>query len=139
MARAYSLDLRDRVVAAFAGGASCRSVAEAFKVSPASVVKWAQRKRATGSIAPTCPKPRPRSLAEHRDWLMARLEAVPDLTLRALVAEFGERGVVTSYGSVWRIVHDAGVSFKKNPVRRRAGPPGRRAKATALEGLAEQV
>jgi transposase len=28
------------------------------------------------------------------------------------VAELGERGVVTSYGSVWRIVHDAGVSFK---------------------------
>jgi hypothetical protein len=25
----------------------------------------------------------------------------------------GARGVVTSYGSVWRIVHDAGISFKK--------------------------
>src|SRR5215470_4591759 len=27
------------------------------------------------------------------------------LTLRALVVELGARGVVTSYGSVWRIVH----------------------------------
>jgi transposase len=43
----------------------------------------------------------------------ARLAAKPDLTLRALVVELGERGVVTSYGSVWRIVHDAGISFKK--------------------------
>jgi transposase len=29
------------------------------------------------------------------------------------VLKLGERGVVTSYGSVWRIVHDAGISFKK--------------------------
>jgi hypothetical protein len=47
------------------------------------------------------------------DWLRARLAAVPDLTLRALVVELGERGVVTSYGSVWRIVHDAGIASKK--------------------------
>jgi transposase len=52
-------------------------------------------------------------LAAERQWLMARLAAVPDRTLRGLVAELRERGVVTSYGSVWRIVHDAGVSFKK--------------------------
>jgi transposase len=38
-----------------------------------------------------------------------RLAATPDLTLRALVVELGERGVVMSYGSVWRIVHDAGI------------------------------
>jgi transposase len=39
MARAYSLDLRERVVAALAAGASCRKVASTFKVSVASVVK----------------------------------------------------------------------------------------------------
>jgi transposase len=59
---------------------------------------------------------------------------VPDLTLRALVAELGERGVVTSYGSVWRIVHDADVSFKKNAVRHRARSSRRRAQTPALEG-----
>jgi transposase len=63
---------------------------------------------------------RPQSLAGEREWILARLAAEPDLTLRKLVAELGERGVVTSYGSVWRIVHDAGVSFKKNSIRRRA-------------------
>jgi transposase len=61
------------------------------------------------------------SLAEHREWLLARLGAKPDLTLRALVAELEERGVVTSYGSVWRIVHAADITFKKNAVRNRAG------------------
>src|SRR5467141_2013957 len=51
MGRAYSLDLRERVVAAVAAGESCRSVAVTFKVSVASVVKWSQRFRATGSAA----------------------------------------------------------------------------------------
>jgi transposase len=48
MGRAYSLDLRERVVAAVAAGESCRAVATTFKVSVASVVKWSQRFRATG-------------------------------------------------------------------------------------------
>jgi transposase len=55
----------------------------------------------------------PRSLAGELDWLMARLAAAPDVTLRGLVVELGERGVMTSYGSVWRIVRDQDLSFKK--------------------------
>ena len=51
MARAYSLDLRERVVAAVGDGQSSRQVARLFRVSVASVVKWAQRSRATGSPA----------------------------------------------------------------------------------------
>lgn len=51
MARAFSLDLRERVVAAVSRGLSCRAVAVRFDVSVASVVKWAQRARATGSPA----------------------------------------------------------------------------------------
>jgi transposase len=138
MARAYSLDLRDRVVTAVVAGRSCRAAASIFGVSVASVVKWSQRLRATGSAAARpMGRQQPRSLAAERDWLMARLEAVPDMTLRALVAELRERGVVTSYGSLWRIVHDAGISFKKNSVRHRAGSSGRRAKARALESLSK--
>ena len=135
MARAYSLDLRERVVAAVIAGRSCRAAASMFGVS---VAKWSQRLRATGNAAAKpAGRQQPRSLCAERDWLMARLAAVPDMTLRALVAELCERGVVTSYGSVWRIVHDAGVSFKKNSVRHRAGSSGRRAKARALEGLSK--
>ena len=121
MARPYSLDLRERVVAAVAAGASCRKVAATYKVSVASVVRWSQRFRASGSAAAKrMGGNRPRSLAGERDWLLERLAEVPDLTLRALVAELSARGVVTSYGSVWRIVHSAGMSFKKNSIRHRA-------------------
>ena len=49
MARPYSKDLRDRVVGSVAGGRSCRATAALFGVSVASVVKWSQRYRATGS------------------------------------------------------------------------------------------
>lgn len=135
MVRAYSLDLRERVVAAVAAGESCRKVAKTFKVSVASVVKWSQRFRATGSPAAKRMGSRRRhSLTPHRAWLLARLAAAPDVTLRRLVVELGERGVATSYGAVWRIVHAAGLSFKKNSVRHRAGPARRRAKAPAVEG-----
>jgi transposase len=123
MTRPYSLDLRERVVSAVASGESCRQAAETFQVSVASVVKWSQRSRATGSAAARpMGRQQPRSLAAERDWLLARLTAVPDLTLRALVAELRERGIVTSYSSVWRIVHEARLSFKKkDAVRHRAG------------------
>jgi transposase len=136
MTRPYSLDLRERVVAAVMGGSSCREVARTFKVSVASVVKWSQRFRATGTAAAKpMGRQQARSLAPHRAWLLTRLEAAPDMTLRALVTELGENGVVTSYGSVWRIVHDAGLSFKKNSVRRRARPARRGTATPALESL----
>jgi transposase len=94
MGRAYSLDLRDRVVAAVAAGESCRAVAVTFKVSVASVVKWSQRFRATGSAAA---RPmggnRPYVLACERDWLLKRLAEQPDITLRSLLAELAERGI----------------------------------------------
>src|SRR5579863_8835917 len=102
MARPYSIDLRQRVVASVAGGRSCRATAALFGVSVASVVKWSQRFRATGSAAA---KPmggkRRNSLGGHRAWLMARIAAAPDVTLRGLVAELAERGIKSSYYAVW--------------------------------------
>lgn len=140
MPRAYSLDLRERVVAAVAAGESCRRVAGAFKVSVASVVKWSQRFRATGSAAAKRMGGRPGlQLAPQREWLLARLTAAPDLRLRDLVAELQEQGVMASYGSVWRVVHAARFSFKKNSVRGRARSARRRAPAGALAALSKPV
>jgi transposase len=64
---------------------------------------------------------RPLSLACEHDWLLRRLTEKPDLTLRALVAELTERGTPASYGAVWRFYQRAGITFKKNPIRQRAG------------------
>lgn len=123
MARPYSYDLRERVVATAAGGRSCRAVAELFGVSVASVVKWSRRARATGTAAA---KPmggrRPYLLEHRRDWLLARLGEKPDLTLHALLAELGDRGVVVSCDTLWRYFKREGISFKKNRVRDRTKP-----------------
>ena len=51
MARPYSQDLRNRVVSSVASGRTCRATAALFGVSVASVVKWSQRWRASGSAA----------------------------------------------------------------------------------------
>jgi transposase len=140
MARPYSLDLRERVVAAVMAGNSCRKVAATYRISIASVVKWSQRFRATGNAAAKrMGGTQPRSLAGERDWLLARLAAVPDLTLRALVVELGDRGVATSYGSVWRIIHDAGISFKKNSVRHRARSPRRGKTPSPVEEISRSA
>ena len=127
MARAYSLDLRERVVGAVAAGQSCRTVASNFGVSVASVVRWSQRFRATGSAAarPVGGR-RPYVLSPERDWLLARLADQPDLTLRALVSELAERGIEVSYYAVWHLFEHEGISFKKKPARIRAGSARRR-------------
>ena len=121
MVKPYSEDLRIRVVGWVEAGHPVREVAETFGVSASSVVKWSQRKRETGSVAA---KPmgsrQARSLAAERDWLLARIAEKPDVTLRALVAELEARAVWTSYGSVWRLLNDEGISFKKKPARLRA-------------------
>ena len=121
MARAYSLDLRERVVESVAGGKSCRAVAQTFGVSVASVVKWSQRYRTTGSAAA---RPmggrRPYALAEERAWLLRRITEAPDITLRALAAELAERGITVSHYAVWHFFEHEGISFKKKSSRQRA-------------------
>ena len=134
MARAYSLDLRERVVAAVGAGQSCRTVAATFQVSVASVVKWSQRFRATGSAAAhkVCGR-RPYALQDHREWLLARLAEKPDLTLRALGAELAARGIKVSHFAVWHFFVHEGITFKKKPARQRAGPSRRGKTAGTME------
>lgn len=125
MARAYSLDLRERVVAAVIDGRSCRQVSGLFRVSVASVVKWAQRARSTGSPAalPMGGRVGVSKLDGEREWLLDQLAEKPDLTLHALLGELRERGVTVSCDTLWRFLRGAGISFKKNRVRQRAGSP----------------
>lgn len=135
MSRAYSLDLRDRVVASVEGGRSCRETARLFDVSVASVVKWSQRKRRTGSAAasPMGWRNRPLRLAGERAWLLARLSVQPDLTLRAIQGELLDRGMRVSLKAIWNFLRVEQLTFKKKPARRRAGSTRRGASAGAVE------
>ena len=122
MTRPCSMDLRQRAMARLARGESVRQVAAALDVAPSSVVKWSQLQRRTGSCAPgkigghVPPKIR----EAHQAWLAERIKA--PFTLRGLVAELAERGLKVDYRTVWKAVHRAGYSFKKNRAGRRAAP-----------------
>jgi putative transposase len=115
MSRAYSLDLRERVVAAVeTGGLSCHRAAAQFGVGISTAIRWVERLRKTGSVAPSkIGGYKPRAIAgAHRVWLLARIKG-RDFTLRGLVAELAARGLKVDYRSVWTFVHDEKLSFKK--------------------------
>ncbi len=133
MGRPYSLDLRERVVRAVESGMSCREAAEQFEIGVSTAIRWAKRKAQTGSPAALAMgTTHPFSLANQAEWLQARLAQKPDLTLRALLAELNKRGVEVSYYAVWHFVRRAGLSFKKNSARQRAGTSRRRTSARAV-------
>ena len=118
MARPYSIDLRERVVLAVESGETCRAVSERFGVAVSSVVKWSQRHRATGSVAPgKMGGHRKRVLEPHRAFIIEHLRRTPHLTLHGLKDILARHGVKVSHQAVWRFLRSEGLSFKKTPVR----------------------
>jgi transposase len=118
MTRALSTDLRKRVVAAVLAGDSCRLVAARFGVAVSSVVKWSQRHRATGSVAPgKMGGHRKRVLEPHRAFIVERINQTPHLSLHRLKDELADRGVKVSHNAVWLFLRREGLRFKKNTVR----------------------
>ena len=113
MSRAISMDLRERAMARLDEGQTVRKVAEALCVAPSSVVKWSQRRRATGSCAPgKLGGRRPRKIVgDHEAWLLKRIGTA--FTLRGLVDELAARGLEVDCRTVWNAVHRAGYSFKR--------------------------
>lgn len=111
----YSMDLRERVVAAVkVEGLSRRAAAARFGVSYSAAIEWLKRVEQTGSVEPRQVggyKPRKISGA-WRDWLVERCRE-KDFTLRGLVVELGERGLKVDYRSVWEFVHAEKLSHKK--------------------------
>lgn len=137
MGAPYSLDLRERVLAAVeTGGMSRNKAAAHFGVAISTAINWVKAFRQTGSLAPgQMGGHRAKKIAgPYRDWLIARCHAA-DFTLRGLVAELGERGLKVDYRSVWEFVHAEKLSFKKNAARQRAVSARRRAKACAVAAV----
>jgi len=118
MTRPLSNDLRERVVAAVGGGESCRSAASRFGVAVSSVVKWSQRYRSTGSVAPgKMGGHRKPVLDPHRAFIIERVKQTPHLTLHGLKDELAARGVNVSHNAVWLFLRREGLRFKKNTAR----------------------
>jgi putative transposase len=132
MTRPYSMDLRDRAVTRVLVGESVRYVAATLSISAATVVRWSQRYRLTGSEAPgKVGGHKPNLLSgSQRDWLLER--TATDFTLGGLVTKLADRGVKVDYVQVWRFAHAEGLSFKKCAARRTTPTHNRKA-ASAVE------
>jgi len=108
------MDLRERVVAAVFAGESCRVVAARFGVAVSSVVKWSQRQRATGSVAPgKMGGHRKPVLEPHRAFILEQIAQTPHLTLHRLKDELAGRGISVSHNAVWLFMRREGLRFKK--------------------------
>jgi transposase len=124
MAKAYSQDLRDRVIGAVEEeGMSRRAAAAQFGVGESSAIKWVQRYRRTGERGPVGTGGHRRSkLKPERDWLLAVLADDPDITLEALSGRLAaERRVRADTSMLSRFFRREGISFKK----RRSTPASR--------------
>ncbi len=140
MGKPYSIDLRERVVAAVeTGGLSCHRAAAQFGVGVSTAINWVRRLRETGSVAPgQMGGHKPRLIAgEYRVWLLERTKQ-QDFTLRGLVAELAARGLKVDYRTVWSFVHAEKLSFKKKRGGWRTRPSRRRAAAGAVGQVSEQ-
>src|ERR1051326_6503825 len=109
MTKAYSLDLRRRVVRFVDGGHSRHEAAARFDVSVAFVVKLVAVWHATGSYAA---KPeggwRYSKLDPHRAWLERRVDEKADITMPELAEELASKGLRVAPGSVSRGVRRGG-------------------------------
>ena len=116
MTRAYSMDLRERVVHAVKQeGLSRRQAAERFNVGISTAILWLQCEKATGGVAPAKMggyKPR-KIRGEHHDWLVSRCRDGSAFTIAKLIGELAERGVKVDYHNVWNFLHEQKLSFKK--------------------------
>lgn len=80
-------------------------VAGRFGVAVSSAVKWSQRHRATGSVAPArMGGHRKRVLEPHRAFIVERINQTSHLTVNGLKGELAARGVNVSYNAVWLLL-----------------------------------
>ncbi len=116
--QAYSLDLRQRVVAAYENGVeTILEVAERFAVSDSFIKKLLRRKRTTGNIAPVGHRGgQPKRLQEkHRKWLLKTVLATPDITLEELREQlFSEHQAAASVATLSGELRGLDLRRKKN-------------------------
>jgi transposase len=111
MMRAYSMDLRQRVLADCGKGMATLEVATKYSVSTAWVRRLKQRLRTTGQVEPRKGRPgRKPALAGQHDRLRQAVADQPDLTAR----EYRDRlGLCCAVVTVWRCLRRLGLTFKK--------------------------
>lgn len=124
--KAYSQDLRDRVLAAVDGGLPVYEAAALFQVSVSYIYKARLRRQRTGET-----RARPqrcqlgRALEAYHEAIRAEVAARPDATLDELRAWLLEtHGVSASQGGMWNTLDRLDLTLKKRraTLQSRSGP-----------------
>jgi transposase len=132
--RAYSTDLKERLVRAVADGQPLREAARRFGVAVTTVKRAVVQQRETGSLErkpiPGCP----RRIRQGREVILReRLEAAPDATVGEHCAWWEEhQGQRLSEATMWRAIRRLGWTHQTrhwqpvSAMSRRARRPGGR-------------
>ena len=113
--RAYSLDLRERVLADYDLSMSNEAIARKFSVSTRWIFNLRKLRERTGDIVVQRAKPGPKpKLAKYTDQLVKLLEEKPDATLDELRDQLG---VLVSIGTVHNAIKRLGYTLKKSGIR----------------------
>jgi transposase len=117
MGKPYSLDLRERVVAALEAGLSTDQAATRFSIGKATAGAWGRLKRSQGDVQPAKQgKPKGSVLDAHADFILGALRDKPDLTLDEMVERLAaERDVKVVRTAVWKFLDRHGQTHKKRP------------------------
>jgi len=117
MSKALSVDLRVRVLAAVAAGASHREAGERFGVSAASVSRWRSLERQQGDARPKALGGDRRSgrIEEHHDAVMEALGPQKDATIEEIRRSLAARGLFFGFGTIQRFFIRHRVTRKKRP------------------------
>lgn len=106
--RAYSVDLREKLLAAVDAGMSREQASSVFGVSVPSIERYVRLRRQTGSLAPRrAVKPGPAAVKTEavRAWLPGRLAQCPEATLAEHAAAFtAATGIEVSPATVYRAI-----------------------------------
>ena len=126
--RAYSTDLRERIVRVVADGQPMREAARRFGVSVSAVKRYIVRQQETGSLERTPIPGGPRKISgEQEAILRARLQAAPDATVLEHCAWWEEhQGQHLSEATMWRAIRRLGWTHKKDGGSQRAQRGGAR-------------
>ncbi len=126
MAKSLSIDLRERLVLAVESGMTRRSAAKRFGVAASTAIKWVDRWRRTGNVAPW-PRGgdrRSERIEAHAEEILGLIAETPDITLEELAGHLVEtHGLNVAQSTVWRLLDRHGMTFKKNRARQRATTP----------------
>lgn len=123
MARAYSTDLRKRVIEAVANGSSTRHVAKRFSIGISTVGSWYRTWRHEDRIEPGKQgQPSRSKLDDYEAFILSLIDTKDrDITLLEIADELCQhKGLKTCTASVHRFFVKRGITFKKRQAMRQS-------------------